>query len=285
MNSLPNEALGLGLRPEHYDEILAAPPPLDFFEVLSENYMHTGGRPLRMLDRVAECFPVVLHGVSMNVAGTDPIDRDHLRELRTLQRRCGAEWISDHLCWTAVDGVHLHDLLPIPYDEATLDHVTARVRRIQDELEQPLVLENPSTYVRFAARDFDEVGFLAALVERTGCRLLVDVNNVYVSATNHGFDPEDWLRRAPWSHVVWLHLAGHTTTPTHRIDTHDQAVCPAVWRLHALAQELSGGRPTVLERDDAIPPLAELVAELQRARRVARSTPTMPIRRRVGGVA
>ncbi|MBL8749042.1 MAG: DUF692 domain-containing protein [Planctomycetes bacterium] len=282
MNSLPHEALGLGLRPSHYDEIFAAPPPLDFFEVLSENYMHTGGRPLRMLDRVAERFPVVLHGVSMNVAGTDPIDRDHLRELRALQRRCGARWISDHLCWTAVDGVHLHDLLPIPYDEATLDHVAARVRRIQDELEQPLVLENPSTYVRFAARDFDEVGFLAALVERTGCRLLVDVNNVYVSGTNHGFDPEDWLRRVPWAHVVWLHLAGHTTTPTHRIDTHDQSVCPAVWRLHALAQELSDGRPTVLERDDAIPPLAQLVAELQRARRVPRST---PVRRRMGGVA
>lgn len=267
MKKLPNDALGLGLRPPHYADILGSAPAVDFFEVLSENYMHTGGRPLHMLDRVAERHPVVLHGVSMNVAGTDPLDRAYLRELRQLQRRCGAVWIGDHLSWTAIDGVQLHDLMPIPYDEATLDHVAARVRRIQDELEQPLVIENPSTYVRFRSSAHDEASFLAALVERTGCRLLVDVNNVYVSAINHGLDPEAWLRRVPWSAVVYLHLAGHTTTPSHLIDTHDAPVCAAVWRLHTLAQELSGGRPTVLERDDHIPPLAELVTELHRARR------------------
>lgn len=277
MTTLPREGLGLGLRPTHYADILASPPRLDFFEVLSENYMHTGGRPLHMLDRIAERFPVVLHGVSMNVAGTDRLDRDYLRELKVLQRRCGALWISDHLCWTAVDGVQLHDLMPVPYDEPTLDHVVARVRAIQDVLEQPLVLENPSTYVRFTPATFDEAGFLAALVERTGCRLLVDVNNVFVSAVNHGLDPEAWLRAIPWASVAWLHIAGHTTLPSHRIDTHDHPVCPAVWRLHALAQQLSGGCPTVLERDDRIPPLHELVAELHQAR-AGRRQPREPVR-------
>ena len=259
-------ALGLGLRPAHYRDLLAAAPAVDFLEVLSDNYLHTGGRPLQMLDRIAERFPLVLHGVAMNVAGTDPIDRDYLRGLLRLQRRCRAQWISDHLCWSAVDGVQLHDLLPIPYSEAVLRHTAARVRRIQDELEQPLVLENPSTYVQFAGAEFGEADFLAELVARTGCRLLIDVNNVFVSGCNHGFDPERYLRTIPWSAVVWLHVAGHTVLPAHRIDTHDQPVADEVWRLHALAQQLSGGRATVLERDDDIPPLSACVAELQRAR-------------------
>lgn len=265
--SLPRQALGLGLRPSHYHDLLATPPALDFFEVLSDNYLHTGGKPVQMLDRIAGRYPVVMHGVSMNVAGTDAIDRDYLRELKALQRRCGAIAVSDHLCWTAVDGVHLHDLLPIPYTEDAMRHVTARVRRIQDELEQPLVLENPSTYVQFDDADYDEAAFLAELVRRTGCRLLVDVNNVFVSAHNHGFDAEAWLRSVPWSSVAWLHIAGHTVMPTHRLDTHDHPVCAAVWRLHALAQRLSGGLPTVLERDDAIPPLQDLVRELTRGAR------------------
>jgi uncharacterized protein (UPF0276 family) len=266
--SLPRRALGLGLRPTHYADILAHAPSLDFFEVLSENYLRTGGRPLQMLDRIAKHFPVVLHGVAMNVAGTDAIDRGYLRELKALQRRCGALAISDHLCWTAHDGVQLHDLMPIPYTEEAMRHVAARVRRIQDELEQPLVLENPSTYLQFAGADYDEAAFLAELVRRTDCRLLVDVNNVFVSAQNHGADADAWLRAIPWASVAWLHVAGHSVLPTHRIDTHDAPVCSDVWRLHALAQRLAGGLPTVLERDDAIPPLADLVHELtQGARR------------------
>lgn len=271
-SNLPRRALGLGLRPTHYTDILAAPPELDFFEVLSENYMHTGGRPLRMLDRIAERFPVVLHGVSMNVAGTDPIDRVYLRELKKLQQRCRALAISDHLCWTAVDGVHLHDLLPIPYTEDALRHVASRVARIQDELGQALVLENPSTYVQFSGADYDEASFLAELTRRTGCGLLVDVNNVFVSAVNHGFDARAWLRAIPWERVQWLHVAGHTVLPTHRLDTHDQAVCAEVWALHALAQRLGGGLPTLLERDDAIPPLPALVDELERGVRASART-------------
>lgn len=262
--SLPARALGLGLRTVHYGELLAAPPQVDFLEVLSENYMHTGGKPIRMLDRIAERYPLVLHGVSMNVAGTDPIDRAYLRELRALQRRCGALAISDHLCWTAIDGVHLHDLLPVPYTETAMAHVAMRVRRIQDELEQPLVLENPSTYAQCPGADYGEAAFLAELVRRTGCRLLVDVNNVHVSATNHGGDAEAWLRTMPWGSVAWVHTAGHAVRETHCIDTHDRPVCAAVWRLLQLARELGGNLPIVLERDDAIPPLAVLVDELRR---------------------
>jgi len=282
---LPTRALGLGLRPVHYEAILAQVPAVDFFEVLSENYMHTGGRPVQWLDRIAERFPVALHGVSMNVAGTDRLDRDYLRELSALQRRCGARWISDHLCWTAIDGVQLHDLLPIPYTEAVLRHVAARVSAIQHELGQPLVLENPSTYVQFDGADFDEAAFLAALVERTDCRLLVDVNNVAVSAHNHGFDAEQWLRTMPWASVQYLHVAGHTELPTHRLDTHDQPVSDEVWRLHALAQRLSGGLPTVLERDDAIPALAEVVGELQGAAAPLLGPGAAPARGEVRGVA
>jgi uncharacterized protein len=273
--SLPAGAIGLGLRPTHYGDILAGAPSVDFFEVLSENYMHTGGRPLQMLDRIAARHPLVMHGVAMNIAGTDPLDRAYLRELRQLQRRCGAVAVSDHLCWTAVGGVQLHDLLPIPYTESALRHVAARVRIVQDILEQPLVLENPSTYLEFAGAELGEAEFLAALVAATGCRLLIDVNNVCVSAHNHGSDPAAWLRTIPWANVAWLHIAGHSVLPTHRIDTHDHPVCDEVWQLHALAQQLSGGLPTVLERDDAIPPLAELVAEVQRAK-------TKPRRRALG---
>jgi uncharacterized protein len=260
--SLSSRALGLGLRPQHYQDVLNQAPAVDFFEVLSENYMNTGGRPLQMLDRIAERHPVVLHGVSMNVAGTDRLDRAYLRELKALAQRCRARWISDHLSWCAVDGVHLHDLLPIPYTERALRHVAARVEAIQHELGCALVLENPSTYVQFDGAEFGEAEFLAALVERTGCELLVDVNNVFVSGSNHDFDPEAWLRAIPWRSVRYFHMAGHTVLPTHRLDTHDQPVCDEVVALHTLAQRLS--RPTVLERDDAIPPFAELVAELRR---------------------
>jgi uncharacterized protein len=259
--------IGLGLRSLHYDEILRTWPQVDFFEVLSENHMHTGGRPLRVLDEVAERYPVVMHGVSLNIGGTDPLDRDYLRELAALQRRCGARWISDHLCWTGVDGTNLHDLLPLPYTEAALRHVVARVRVVQDLLGQAIVLENPSTYVRFVDADFTEPDFLRELAAATGCGILLDVNNVFVCAENHGFDAADYLRAVPWEHVVQLHVAGHAELPTHRFDTHDRPVCDAVWRLLRLAHELGGPRSTVLEWDADIPGFANVHAEAEKARR------------------
>lgn len=250
--------IGVGLRTVHYRHVLAQRPQVDFFEILSENYMHTGGKPLRMLDAIAEHYPVVMHGVSMNIGGTDRLDRDYLRRLRALQRRCGARWISDHLCWTGVDGVNLHDLLPLPYTEAALRHLVRRVRQVQEILEQPLILENPSTYLTFAGAGFDEPEFLAELCRQTGCGLLLDVNNVFVCAANHGFDAADYLRRVPWQHVVYFHLAGHAVLPTHRLDTHDRAPCREVWQLYALACELGGNRSTLLEWDADIPSFAKV---------------------------
>lgn len=245
--------IGLGLRSVHYGHILGRSPQVDWFEVLSENYMNTGGRPLHVLDQVAARYPVALHGVSMNIGSTDPLDRAYLRELKSLQQRCKARWISDHICWTGVDGKNLHDLLPLPYTKRALRHLVERVRAVQDILEQPLVLENPSTYLQFAREDFDEPQFLQELCAATGCGLLLDVNNVFVCASNHGFDAADHLARVPWDHVVYFHIAGHTIHETHRLDTHDHPVCREVWQLYALAHRLSGGRSTLLEWDANIP--------------------------------
>ena len=259
--------IGLGLRNVHYGAILGTWPAVDWFEILSENYMHTGGRPLRVLDEVAAHYPIVMHGVSMNIGGTDPLDRAYLRDLKALQQRCGARWISDHLCWTGVDGKNLHDLLPLPYSEHALAHVVKRVRLVQDVLEQPLVLENPSTYLQFAGADFSEPEFLRELTAATGCGLLLDVNNVFVCAENHGFDAEQYLRAVPWQHVVYFHLAGHTVHATHRLDTHDRPVAKEVWQLYALAHQLSGGRSTLLEWDADIPDFATVHREARKALR------------------
>jgi len=259
--------IGLGLRATHYGEILDRRPHVDFFEILSENYMHTGGRPLRVLDEVAAHYPLVMHGVSMNIGSTDPLDRTYLRELLQLQRRCRARWISDHLCWTGVDGQNLHDLLPLPYTKAALRHVVERVRAVQDLLEQPLVLENPSTYAQFRGDDYTEPQFLAELTSATGCGLLLDINNVFVCAQNHGFDAEAYLRAVPWEHVVYCHLAGHKVHATHRFDTHDRPVCREVWQLYRLANELGGPRSTVLEWDADIPEFARVHEEARKALR------------------
>jgi len=259
--------IGLGLRTAHYGEILDRWPAVDWFEIVSENYMHTGGRPLRVLDAIAARYPIAMHGVSLNIGGTDALDRDYLHELKALATRCRARWVGDHLCWTGVGGTNLHDLLPLPYTRAALAHVCERVRAVQDVLERPLVLENPSTYLQFAGAELPEEAFLAELATATGCGLLVDVNNVCVSAHNHGFDAERYLRALPWDHVVYFHLAGHSVRATHRFDTHDQPVCREVWQLYGLACELGGGRSTLLEWDAAIPPLATVHDEARKALR------------------
>jgi uncharacterized protein (UPF0276 family) len=258
--------VGIGLRSPHYPHILEHWPQLDWFEVLSENYMHTGGRPLDVLERIAERYPVALHGVSMNIGSTDPLDADYLRELVALRDRCGARWVSDHLCWTGVDGINLHDLMPLPHTEEALRHLVPRVRQVQDALGQPLVLENPSTYVEFDCSSMSEWEFLAALARETGCGLLLDVNNVFVSCSNHGWDADAYLENAPWDHVVYFHLAGHTRYPTHLLDTHDSHVCDEVWQLYAKAHQLSGGRSTLLEWDARIPSFDEVRAEAWKAK-------------------
>jgi hypothetical protein len=260
---------GLGLRPDHYADFRSAPQRVDWLEILSENYLVPGGKPLAHLDAIRRDYPMAMHGVSLSIGSTDPLDEDYLRGLRALADRVQPAWISDHLCWTGVDGTNMHDLLPLPYAEATLRHVAGRVERVQERLGRRLVLENVSSYVAFAHDEMTEWDFLAELARRADCEILLDVNNVYVSAMNHGFDPRTFIDALPRARVRQIHLAGHEDRGTCLVDTHDHPVCEAVWDLYAHALSRLGAVPTMIERDDRIPPLAELVAELDRARAIA----------------
>ena len=264
---LPDLGTGIGLRTVHFGEILAGKPALDWFEVLSENFMDTGGRPLFVLDQVVERFPVALHGVSLSVGSTDPLDRGYLQKLKALAKRTRARWVSDHLCWTGVLGRNTHDLLPLPYDRATLRHVTRRVKQVQDALERPLVLENPSTYLEYARSTMTEWEFLSELCDATGCGLLLDVNNVYVSSYNHGFDARQYIDGIPADRVVQVHLAGHTNEGTHILDTHSGRAIPQVWKLYERLVARTGPVSTLFEWDASIPPLAAVVREAAKARR------------------
>ena len=263
---------GLGLRTSHYAEILAATPAetgIDWFEILSENYMAGGGKPLAMLDAIRRDYPMVMHGVSMSVGTPEGPSGDYLRELKALADRVQPLWISDHLCWTGTHGRNMHDLFPLPYIEEAIDAVVRNVRRVQDVLGRQILLENVSSYVTFTADTMREWDFVAAVAERSDSLILLDVNNVYVSSVNHGFDPQDYLRAMPAARVRQIHLAGHSMQGESIIDTHDQAVADPVWSLYADALYRFGEVATMIERDDNIPPLAELTAELQHARGVA----------------
>jgi len=262
----PNLGLGLGLRTVHYQHILDNAPDVDWFEIISENYMDSGGRPRYVLEQVAERYPIVCHGVSLSIGSTDPLNFDYLRKLRDLAKATKALWISDHVCWTGVAGRNAHDLLPIPYTEQALRHVIERVRAVQDFLERPLVLENPSSYVTFADSTMPEWEFLTRMADATSCGLLLDVNNVYVSCFNHDLDPCEFIRSIPCERVVQFHLAGHTNCVTHLIDTHDGHVVNPVWELYRLAHELTGGVSTLLEWDAKIPEFPVVHAEVLKAR-------------------
>ena len=263
---------GLGLRPQHYNEILDGPRRVDWFEAISENYMGPGGKPLHYVERVRAEYPLVLHGVSLSIGTTDPLNIDYLKGLKALADRLQPMWMSDHLCWTGAHGRNMHDLLPLPYTEEALAHVAARVQRVQEHLGRELVLENVSSYVEFAHSTMSEWEFITELAKRTGCGLLLDVNNIYVSAFNHGFDAQDFLSGIPKDRVRQIHLAGHSNMGTHIIDTHDAPVVDPVWELYADALRRFGPVPTMIERDDNIPPFAELVEELDTARQLARET-------------
>jgi uncharacterized protein len=261
----PDLGIGVGLRTVHFGTILGQQPDVDWFEVLSENFMDTEGRPLHVLDQVAERYPVVLHGVSMSIGSTDPLNLEHLRKLKALADRTRAHWVSDHLCWTGVLGRNTHDLLPMPYTEEALRHTVARVKQASDVLERPLVLENPSTYVEFAASTLPEWEFLARLAEESDCGLLLDVNNVYVSSFNHGFDPSVYVDSIPADRVVQYHLAGHTNKGTHIVDTHSDHAIPAVWELYRRAVGRTGLVSTLYEWDEDIPAFEVLHAEAMKA--------------------
>lgn len=259
---------GLGLRPVYYDEIFATRPAVDWFEIISENYMLAGGKPVAMLERVRADYPVVMHGVSMSLASTDELNLDYLRQLKALAERVAPAWISDHLAWTGTHGVTLHDLLPIPYTRESLRHVVERICRVQDFLKRRLVVENASTYVSFAASEMSEAEFVKEMAERADCLLLLDVNNVFVSSFNHGFDPIAYIDAVPTDRVVQFHMAGHTDNETHRVDTHDQPVCEEVWKLYEHARRRFGDVSAMIERDDNFPPLSDLLEELTRMREI-----------------
>ncbi|SDD21836.1 DUF692 domain-containing protein [Kordiimonas lacus] len=258
--------LGVGLRNSHFDHILKAWPEVDWFEAISENFMDSGGRPRWVLDQIKERYPIVLHGVSMSIGSTDPLDRAYLAKLKALADDVKARWVSDHLCWTGIMGLNSHDLLPLMLTEEALTHVAARVRIVQDVLERPLVLENPSSYVQFQQSTISEPDFLRALCDQTGCKLLLDVNNVYVTCFNAGTSTDDYMKAFPFEHVVQMHLAGHQHCGTHIVDTHDGPVCDEVWQLFRAAWQKTGGASPLLEWDGDVPEFDRVHAEVLRAR-------------------
>lgn len=266
---LPYLGFGLGLRTDHYQTITTQWPELDWFEILSENYMVPGGKPLYYLDKVCERYPLVMHGVSMSIGATDPLNWDYLQELKQLAERVEPAWFSDHLCWTGAHGTNMHDLLPLPYTEETIEHVAGRIREVQSFMERPMAIENVSSYLTYKADTMTEWEFISEVAERADCYILLDINNIYVSAFNHEFDPLEYLDRIPQHRVVQFHLAGHTNYGHYIIDTHDHPVIDSVWTLYAEAVRRFGAVSTMIERDDNIPPFHELLTELDQAKRIA----------------
>ena len=264
----PFQGFGLGLRKTHYADFIEGSVPVDFVEVISENYMVEGGKPLRVLEQVRRDLPVILHGVSLSVGSAHGVDLDYLAKLKRLAERIEPLWMSDHLCWTRTSAHNSHDLLPLPLTREALDVVCENLARAQDFLGRALLLENPSSYVTFANDEMPEWEFLARVAERTGCCLLLDLNNVVVSAHNHGFSAHHYLDGLPLDRVRQIHLAGHTPGPI-AIDTHDRDVPDTVWALYERAIARLGPVATMIERDGAIPALAELLAELNIARALA----------------
>lgn len=258
--------LGLGLRSNHFGYIISQRPSVDWFEIISENFIDSQGRPRYVLDQIAEHYPIVMHGVSMSIGSSDPLNMPYLAKLKRLAGEVNARWISDHLCWTGVAARNTHDLLPVPFNEETLAHVIERIRIVQDVLERPLVLENPSSYVTFAASTMSEWEFLSRMAEEADCGLLLDVNNVYVSSVNHDFDAVEFIESVPHDRIVQFHLAGHTNMGDYCIDTHDGPVIDPVWELYRLADKLTENVSTLLEWDANIPEFDVLHAEVLKAK-------------------
>ncbi len=265
----PSLGFGLGLRVDHYNSILADHPAVDWFEALTENYLVPGGKPLDYLMRIRERYPVVMHGVSMSIGSTQPLDLAYLTQVKALAARLEPEWVSDHLCWTGVAGRNLHDLLPLPYTEEALAHVVERVRTVQDVLGRRILLENVSSYITYRDSEVTEWEFLREIAERSDCLILLDVNNIYVSSVNHEFDPLEYLDAIPVERVQQIHLAGHENQGDYLIDTHDHPVPDPVWDLYGAAVRRFGSVSTMIERDDNIPALEELCSELNAARELA----------------
>jgi uncharacterized protein len=264
----PFLGFGVGLRRQHYAHVIENRPAMDWFEVISENFMVEGGRPLHVLSKVRENYPIVMHGVSMSIGSADPLNRRYLRELRKLAHRFEPAWISDHLCWTGIGGRNLHDLLPLTYNHETLAHVARRIREVQDTLERHILIENVSSYMAFRDSTMTEWEFIATVAEAADCGILLDINNIYVSAFNHRFDPSAYIEAIPAERVVQFHLAGHSDHGTHLLDTHDHPVCDNVWEMYAHAVKRFGAVSALIEWDDNIPAFEELAATANRARQI-----------------
>ncbi|MGE6317882.1 DUF692 domain-containing protein [Shewanella baltica] len=263
---------GLGLRTQHFDAVLNTEPDIDWFEVLSENYMVAGGKPRYYLKEIGERYPLVMHGVSLSIGSTDPLNMDYLKALKQLANDVQPQWISDHICWTSIHGVNSHDLLPLPYTEETVKHVAQRIKTVQDFLGRRILMENVSSYLSYQDSSMDEWEFVNAVAEAADCLILLDINNIYVSARNHNFNPLDYLNKINPKRVQQFHLAGHSDYGDYVIDTHDHDVPSSVWDLYHAALKHFGGISTMIERDANIPEFSALEAELTIARNIARDT-------------
>lgn len=248
--TIPNLGIGIGLRIPHYDDIFRLKPDIDWFEIISENFMVDGGKPLEILHRILEMYPVVQHGVSLAIGSAAPLDFDYLKRLKALTKITKTPWVSDHLCWGRLPGAHFHDLLPIPYTKENIDYVAERARIVQDYLELPFALENLSTYVQFTTDQMPEWEFYSTIVEKAGIYMMLDVNNIYVSSRNHGFDPLEYANNIPLEKVLQIHLAGHCDKGDYLLDTHDNYVCDEVWELYGKIYPRTRGVSTLLEWDD-----------------------------------
>lgn len=273
-SKMPFLGFGLGLRHNYYEEILNTKPAIDWFEILSENYMVPGGKPLYYLDKIREDYPIVMHGVSLSLGSTDPFEREYLQQLAELVRRAEPEWISDHLCWTGVKGVNAHDLLPIPYTYEAVGHIVSRIQQVQDFLGRPILIENVSSYLTYQQSEMSEWDFITEIVRQAGCYILLDVNNVYVSSVNHQFNPLEYIHAMPASRVAQIHLAGHFNHGSYIIDTHDAPIVQDVWDLYAATLQHLGPVSTMIERDDNMPEFSELLAELEQAKQIAKKVLT-----------
>jgi uncharacterized protein (UPF0276 family) len=265
-SNIPNLGIGIGLRAPHIEEIIQTRPAIDWFEIISENYMIEGGKQLYYLDQILESYPIVLHGVTLAIGSPTPLDFQYLKKLKQLARKTKTPWVSDHLCWGKLPGAHFHDLLPLPYTPEIIEYVANRARIVQDYLELPFALENLSSYIEYKADQMPEWEFYRAVVEKADIHMMLDVNNIYVSSRNHGFDPIEYCRHIPFERVLQIHLAGHTDKGTHILDTHDDYVCDAVWDLYSFVYPQTHGVSTLLEWDDNLLSFEETWQEALRAK-------------------
>lgn len=263
---------GIGLRPNHYQDIVDTKPAVEWFEIISEDFMMDGGTPLYYLDQIRQHYPLAMHGVSLSIGSCDPLDPDYLFRLKQLADRIEPLWVSDHLCWTGVNGVNMHDLMPLPYTEESISHVVSRIKQVQDHLNRQILIENVSSYVNYRSSEMTEWEFLVEIAQRADCHILLDLNNVYVNAFNHQFNALDYLNHIPKGRLKQYHLAGHDHCKTHIIDTHNREIVPGVWELYAESVKRFGPVATLIERDANIPSIPELLVELDQAKTIYEQT-------------